>query len=97
MALTGCATHTDAAKSVVPVSVRSTTTTTAARPVIDESTLRRLAAIAQSAAARWSEPHPWGVRVALGSQSGAEAIGVAFAYGETSPRPVYALEGYLTR
>ncbi len=62
-------------------------------PVVTSSTLQRLAAIAQSAAANWSEPHPWDIRVALGTQGAAEAIGVNFAYDESSPRFVIALDG----
>jgi hypothetical protein len=64
-----------------------------ASPVIDETTLRKLAGVAQSQAIKWSEPHPRNIRVALGTQSAAEAIGVTFGFGESSPRFVIALDG----
>jgi len=52
-----------------------------------------LAQIAQNAAIGWSEPRPWDIRVALANQQAAAAIGVDFAYRESSPRFLIALDG----
>ena len=106
LSLTACAGQTTAKRAAVPDSVsRTDSTVTPDRvtgstssipttlPAIDSTTLRTLAAIAQDAALKWSEPNPWDVRAALASQSAAKAIGVDFADGESSPRFVIALEG----
>ena len=59
----------------------------------DVATLRRLAAIADAAAATWSGPRPWDVRVVLAGQGAASRIGVTFLVGAGSPRYVLALDG----
>jgi len=94
LALSACTAQIGAAKRDVPVSLRSTTTTaTTTLPAVTSSTLQQMAAIAESAAVSWSEPHPWDIRAMLATQSGAETIGLPFAYGESSPQFVIALDG----
>ena len=43
-------------------------------PVLDGVTLLRLAEIAETVSLAWSEPRPWDVRAALGSERAANAL-----------------------
>ena len=66
--------------------------------VVDGIPLRRLAELVRSPAAAWSEPHPFNIRVAVGSDRAANALmgrdGTAYSEGTTTRAYVVALDGH---
>ena len=69
----------------------------AVAPVADGETLLHLAEIARTVSLAWSEPRPWDVRAAMGSERAANALagrdGMTYDYGSTARRWVVALDG----
>jgi hypothetical protein len=75
-----------------------THTTTPLPDVVDGIPLRRLTELVRSPAAGWSEPHPFNIRVAVGSDRAANALmgrdGATYDYGDTARAYVVALDGH---
>lgn len=66
-------------------------------PVVEGVPVMRLAKIAEQVSLFWSEPRPWDVRAALGSDRAANALagrdGMTYNYDSTARRWVISLEG----
>ena len=76
------------------------TTTTPPPAVVNGIPLRQLAELVRAPAAAWSEPHPFNIRAAVGSDRAANALmgrdGMTYDYGETLRAYVVALDGHFT-
>jgi hypothetical protein len=102
----GCSSARVASKTASSVpSSRSTTvtaTTSTTRPpdMVNGIPLRRLAELARVTATVWSEPHPFNIRAAVGSDRAANALmgrdGATYNYGETLRAYVIALDGHFS-
>ena len=68
--------------------------------VVNGIPLRRLATLVRSPAAAWSEPHPFNIRAAVGSDRAANALmgqnGDTYNFGETARAYVVALDGHFS-
>jgi hypothetical protein len=80
--------------------VTDATTTTQPPAVVNGIPLRRLAELVRAPAAAWSEPHPFHIRVAVGSDRAANNLmaryGETYTFGETTRAYVVALDGHFS-
>lgn len=98
LALAGCGGPVTLSAGHSAPSRESTRSSTASLPeVVDGVPLARLAQVAMSESQAFSEPRPWDVRAAIGSDRAANALqgrdGMTYDFGDTSTKYVVALDG----